>query len=79
MFVVAISRPRSKMGHVGSKNRSPSQILENAFILKLYPSDLDHSITLKNLLSQVSIPGPSGPSCFIILTEPLRLDWIFKQ
>jgi len=22
--------------------------------------------TLKNLLSQVSVPGPSGPSCFIV-------------
>ena len=32
---LAISRPSSIMGHVGSKNRSPGQILENSYILKL--------------------------------------------
>jgi len=30
MFVLTISRPSSNMGHVGSKTRSPGQILENS-------------------------------------------------
>jgi len=30
MFVLTISKPSSNMGHVGSKTRSPGQILENS-------------------------------------------------
>jgi len=30
MFVLTISRPSSNMGHVGSKTRSPGQILGNS-------------------------------------------------
>jgi len=31
MFVLAISRPSSNMGHVGLASRSPGQILENSY------------------------------------------------
>jgi len=70
-----ISRPSSNMGHVWSKTRSPGQILEKSFLN--ITSDLDPQVspvvykamkkgTLINLHSQVSVPGPSGPSCFKI-------------
>ena len=57
------------MGHVRSKTMSPGQILENSF--SNITSYLDPQVspvvykamkkgTLKNLQSQVSVPGPSG-------------------
>ena len=30
MFILMISRPSSKLGHVGLKTRSPGQVLEKA-------------------------------------------------
>ena len=63
------------MGHVGSKTRSPGQVLENS--CSNITSDLDPQVspvvynamkkgTLINLQSQVSVPVPSGPSCLIV-------------
>jgi len=78
-----ISRPSSNMGHVWSKTRSPGQILEKSFLN--ITSDLDPQVspvvfkamkkgTLINLHSQVSVPGPSGPSCLMLLKSLTGLN-----
>jgi len=43
MFVLTISKPSSNMGHVGSKTRSPGQILENSSLN--ITSDLDPKVS----------------------------------
>jgi len=62
---LTISRPSSNMGHVGLKTRLPGQIFRfipsrcRLLYIKRWKKG-----TRKNLLSQVSVPGPSGPSCY---------------
>jgi len=68
------------MGHVRSKTRSPGQILETYFSILLQILTPRYRLlyikqwkkgTLKNLQSQVSVPGPSGPSCFLNTLDSL--------
>ena len=58
MFVLTISRPSSNMGNVGSKTRSPGQILGNSclhsrgYICDLILMKLCQNVCLDNILAK---------------------------
>jgi len=65
MFVLTISTPISTMGHVGSKSRSPGQILENYCLHFTCRGYICDPILIKLRMFVLTISMPSSNMCHV--------------